>query len=285
MQFEFFRFRFVFEALDAIAFPPGSAANTLRGAFGKLLQGSAADEAYTRFFEPASLAPGPSGLRDQPRPFVLRCSHLDGSGFAPGEVFFFGMHVFALRRPVWDEICVAWESWRRARLIRVEQLDLLDGGQPLGSPAASISLDPDPDGPKSVRLRFVTPTELKTVGAVAERPDFPVLFGRLRDRLCTLQSLYGKSPWDLDFRAMGERARQVQLTRCDLIWEYAARKSSRTKRTHPLGGFAGEVEYQGELGEFLPWLRAGRWVGVGRQTVWGKGEVQVLDPATALQRP
>jgi hypothetical protein len=36
------------------------------------------------------------------------------------------------------------------------------------------------------------------------------------------------------------------------------------------------VEYAGELGEFLPWLRAARWTGVGRQTVWGKGDLRVI---------
>ena len=287
MQFEFFRFRFVFQALDTVSFPPGGAANTVRGAFGKLLSTSAADEAYTRFFEPTNSAPGPSGLRDQPRPFVLRCSHLDGSSLAPGEAFFFGMHVFELRRPVLPDIRTALEGLReagiglgrgRAELIRVEQLDLSDRCQPVGAPPSAISLDSVSDAPGLIRLRFVTPTELKTAGAVADRPDFPVLFGRLRDRICTLQSLYGKGPWELDFRAMGERAGQVRLTRCDLNWECATRKSSRTKRTHSLGGFTGEVEYQGELGEFLPWLRAGQWVGVGRQTVWGKGEIRVLEP-------
>jgi len=40
---------------------------------------------------------------------------------------------------------------------------------------------------------------------------------------------------------------------------------------HPLGGFVGEAEYEGELAEFLPYLRLGKWVGVGRQTVWGRG--------------
>ena len=41
----------------------------------------------------------------------------------------------------------------------------------------------------------------------------------------------------------------------------------------------GEVTYEGEIAEFMPYLRAARWVGVGRQTVWGKGvtEVRVLD--------
>jgi hypothetical protein len=284
VRFEFYRFRFVLQALDAVTFPPGAAANTLRGAFGNLLRQSAADDAYTRFFEPTSWAGGPSGLRDQPRPFVFRCTHLDGSSFVPGEEFSFSMHVFELRRPVLPDIRSAFEGLReagiglgrgRAELIRVEQLDLSDGCQPLGAPPSVISVDPDSDAPNVIRVRFVTPTELKAVGTMAERPDFPVLFSRLRDRICTLQSLYGKDRWELDFRAMGERARQVQLTRSDLNWEYTVRRSSRTKRTHPLGGFTGDVEYQGDLGEFLPWLRAGRWVGVGRQTVWGKGEFRV----------
>jgi hypothetical protein len=159
----------------------------------------------------------------------------------------------------------------------VEQLDLSDKCQLVGAPSSAISLDPQSDTPRAIRIQFVTPTELKTAGAVTERPDFPVLFGRLRDRICTLQSLYGKDHWELDFRAMGERESQVRLTRCDLNWEYAARKSARTKRTHSLGGFTGAVEYQGDLAEFLPWLHAGRWVGVGRQTVWGKGELHVLE--------
>jgi hypothetical protein len=37
----------------------------------------------------------------------------------------------------------------------------------------------------------------------------------------------------------------------------------------------GEAEYEGELAEFLPYWRLGKWVGVGRQTVWGKGEMEV----------
>jgi CRISPR-associated endoribonuclease Cas6 len=54
------------------------------------------------------------------------------------------------------------------------------------------------------------------------------------------------------------------------------RKSGRTGQVHPIGGFTSEAEYVGPLAEFLPWLRAARWVGVGRQTVWGKGDLRVL---------
>jgi hypothetical protein len=36
----------------------------------------------------------------------------------------------------------------------------------------------------------------------------------------------------------------------------------------------GSAEYEGDLAEFVPYLRAARWAGVGRQTVWGNGEIE-----------
>ena len=53
------------------------------------------------------------------------------------------------------------------------------------------------------------------------------------------------------------------------------RRSTRTGQTHSIGGFVGIAEYEGDLAEFLPYLEAGRWTGVGRQSVWGKGEMKV----------
>jgi hypothetical protein len=129
---------------------------------------------------------------------------------------------------------------------------------------------------ESVTIRFETPTELKSAGGLAERPEFPILFGRLRDRISTLRALYGAGALDIDFKGLGERAALVELRRSDLAWERVKRKSGRTGQVHPIGGFTGEAEYAGPLAEFLPWLRAARWVGVGRQTVWGKGDIRVL---------
>ena len=74
---------------------------------------------------------------------------------------------------------------------------------------------------------------------------------------------------------MALRAAAVRTTRCDLTRVSLERRSSRTGQTHPLGGFTGEAEYEGDLGEFIPYLLAGVWTGVGRQTVWGKGELEV----------
>jgi hypothetical protein len=277
-SFEFYRLRFHFEALREVVFPPGAGANVIRGALGKSLYrlGKAG-----LLFEPDPARP--SGLKLPPRPFVLRAASLDGRIFSPGERFSFDVHVFELRIPVLDLFREAFEIMAeeglgpgrsRARLAGAESLDL-EGNVSTPGLRCVAPLDPHPEAIKAVTLRFLTPTELKAEGRVADEPQFRYLFARLRDRIATLLALYGSGPPALDFRALGERAAAVELERSDLTWEYAARKSTSTGQTHPLGGFTGTAEYRGPLAEFLPWLRAARWAGVGRQTVWGKGDVRV----------
>lgn len=68
------------------------------------------------------------------------------------------------------------------------------------------------------------------------------------------------------------QAEQVQMVASNLQTVDVERRSTRTGQRHPLGGFAGEVEYRGELSQLIPFIRAGEWTGVGRQTVWGKGQ-------------
>ena len=287
--FEFYRFRFHFRALDEVQFPPSKSGNVVRGAFGMVLRDTASPATYQRLFQPVA-PPGqhvPSGLVDWPRPFVLRATHLDGHTFTPGDQFHFDVHIFELRQPFLGDFRSAFTELAekgigvrrgRAALDRVEQLDLSDSPIPdSDAPQPSqVTLDRPEESVRAVQLRFLSATELKTAGGLADRPEFPILLGRLRDRLSTLRSLYGPGPLEIDFRAIGERARTVRMVRCELTWERVERKSGRTGQVHPLGGFLGEADYEGDLAEFMPWLRVARWVGVGRQTVWGKGDVRVV---------
>ncbi|HEY1221385.1 MAG TPA: CRISPR system precrRNA processing endoribonuclease RAMP protein Cas6, partial [Bryobacteraceae bacterium] len=285
--FEFYRLRWHFQALGRLRFPAGESGNVVRGAFGLLLRQTASSEVYARLFEPGRAGGvSPSGLRDWPRPFVFRTAAVDGREIAPGGAFHIDMHVFDARPELMGAIRATFEQLGeaglgpgrgRAALSRVEQMGADESACEMaampGRPTV-VSLDPEPAerAVRQVRLRFLTPTELKG-GSGAE---FGVLFARLRDRISTLRALYGAGPLEIDFRGLGERARAVELVSSALEWIGARRRSSRTGQTHPLGGFTGEAEYAGELGEFLPWLRAARWTGVGRQTVWGKGDVRVM---------
>ncbi len=90
-----------------------------------------------------------------------------------------------------------------------------------------------------------------------------------------LRALYGPGPLAIDFRATGERAARIRMTRCEIENVAAERVSGSTGQRHSIGGFTGFADYEGELGEFLPYLEIGRHTGVGRQTVWGKGEIRI----------
>jgi len=275
VQFHVYSFRFEFSAIDAVHFPAGKPGNILRGALGMLLQQD--DRAYARVFRPASAAGSPSGLSDPPRLFVFRAAHLDGVTAQPGERFHFGLNIFETRRPVVDHFTRAFAQLAgeglgpgrgRAELIAVHALN--DAGRPL-----ALELDARPEPIRRLRVRFVTPTELKLETKLTARPEFPALFNRARDRISTLRALYQDGPLPIDFHDIGRRAAAVRLTRCELEWHDTQRHSSRTGQVHPIGGFTGEAEYEGNLAEFHPYLHAAQWTGIGRHTVWGNGAIKV----------
>ena len=254
MQFQLLPLRLDFTAHDTLHFPPGKAANVLRGAFGMALDPA--------LFSPR-LADGPSGLADPPRPFVFRCSHLDGVTVQAGASFHFHLNLFLPEAR--DTVVRAFAGGIRGRA----ELRNASGE------VVAIDLSPRAGAASGVRVEFLTPTELKQDGRVVDRPEFVVLFARIRDRVSALRALYGPGPLAIDFAAMGAQAAAIAMTACDLRPVDVERRSSRTGQTHPIGGFVGSAEYEGELAEFLPYLEAARWTGVGRQAVWGKGEIAV----------
>ena len=258
MHFRLYPLRLTFRARALLSFPPGGAGNRLRGAFGAILY----KLECAPMFAPTSKA-GPSGIVDQPRPFVFRASHLDGLTIAPDETFHFDFHWFNMRRESLDTVIHAFRELPVAELADVQGAD-----DPI-----ELCLDPAGDPVNRIAIRFQTPTELKADGQIIERPEFGVLAARIRDRISTLRALYDDGPLPIDFREFGERAARIQMTRCDIRKVEASRRSGRTGQVHSLGGFVGEAEYEGDLTEFVPYLEAARWTGVGRQTAWGKGEL------------
>jgi hypothetical protein len=266
LAFELVALRLRFTARESLHFPPGESANLLRGRLGKaLMEASAAD--YARLFAPRRKH-GPSGLHDPPRPFVLRVAHLEGAHVPAGAGFEIGVNLFDTRAAALDSMNAAISAAMSGPVRGAVGSDLIEAtARPL-----RLSLGPYARPVHGVRVQFVTPTELKNAPSIPG-PEFGVLFARIRDRVSALRSLYGAGPLPIDFRGMGRRAGTVRMTRSNVQLIEAQRLSRNTGLRHPLGGFIGVAEYEGELAEFMAYLEAARWTGVGRQTVWGKGEI------------
>jgi hypothetical protein len=260
-EFRLAAHRFWFEARERVSFGP-SAANTFRGAFGHILRRVASPGEYARWFEPAARG-GPSGFADPPRPFVIRAHELDGREFGAGDRLSIDVHAFlGGAEAVFGRV---FEELGRLRLVGSECREVV----------APVVGD---EGHEGLTLVFRTPTELKSGGAVLREAPFEVVVARAADRVGELTRLYGAGELELDHRGLRERARAVRMTSSALSWASRSRTSSRTGQTHPVGGFVGPVRYDGPVGEFVPLLRAAYWTGIGRQTVWGKGVIEVELP-------
>ena len=307
LVFRLYPLRFSFVAREPIHFPPGKSSNILRGAFGTIFRRIAClprcSEArecewrdscpYARMFEPTTVISGPSGLADWPRPFVFRATHLDARTVHAGESFHFDLNLFDVHSPALTYLVLAFgqlgreglgRGRTRVELTGVSQLDIqgdaaaavFDGRSlPIqqNAPPLELNLAASAKAVSRLRVRFLTPTELKSAQRLAGGPEFSILAARIRDRISTLRELYGDGPLEIDFRAFSERAALVRMSGCDIQHVKLTRRSSRTGQVHPIGGFTGEAEYEGDLTEFVPYLAVAKWTGVGRQTVWGKGEI------------
>jgi hypothetical protein len=251
--------QFKLSARSAVRFPSGMAGNVLRGTLGRALREIASAEEYARMFEPKS-SDGPSGLANRPRPFVFRCASLGGRDVSPGETFCFGLNIFDGSSDPYERAFAHWAN--------VVSIDC--------SPV-TIDLCLPRDRVHRIRVEFLTPTDLKG----GDPDDFRLLLSRVRDRISTLRALYGDGPLEIDFRAIAERARLVTTIQRDLRLVTIQRRSARTGQIHDIGGLAGFADYEGNLAEFLPYLEAASWTGVGRHSTWGNGQIVV----SAIPRP
>lgn len=256
--------------------PAASAANLLRSALDSALQqlrpvDPLCDSVYQAIFGKRTTG-GPSGFRDPPRPLVLRAHHLDGQSFAPGQPLSFSVHSFAPALPIplalrRAFLILAQTGISASRVVLQDvRVDAL----------APVTLSLLPSTPvQRIRVRFLTPTELKSGGGVLHSPEFSVLLARARDRVSLLRATFQDGPLPIEFARLGDLSLAVETLRASTHLQRASRTSAATAQAHLLQGFVGEAEYAGVLDELAPFLEAAGWTGVGRQTVWGQGAIEV----------
>jgi hypothetical protein len=126
-------------------------------------------------------------------------------------------------------------------------------------------------------LRFHTPARIRIEGNAQFSLSFDLLIRSLLRRLSLLAEVHGRGPLDLDYRGLIERAAQVRTRQSRLRWWDFERYSNRQRCKMKLGGFVGEIEYEGEaISEFLPLIAAGEILHVGSNTTFGLGLYDIV---------
>jgi hypothetical protein len=128
-----------------------------------------------------------------------------------------------------------------------------------------------------ITLRFLTPTMLKADGLQARRPVFGPLAKRLRDRINALSYFYCGEGLEIDFKVFGTDADKIDTVGDATRWVDSARYSRRRQVNHDLSGFVGDVTFEGDLARFLPYLKLGEYLHVGKNAVFGNGWYQIVE--------
>ena len=288
---------------------PDYAGSMLRGAFGHALR-QVACMTRQKICEgcpmlgacayPAIFAPPPpmshalQAFAQIPVPYVIEPPTWGARVVDAGSEFTF--HIVLIGRAL-DELPLIVLAWRRAlargigagdgtaELMRVSHC--MDGAEvEIYSPergaiaphthAVATGTDSAP-APDDITLRFDTPLRLQNNGrALApHRLDARTLLMALARRASLLAEFHADGQLISDFPALATAAGGLREER-HLVWRDWVRYSSRQKQSMALGGVVGEWHLAGNLAPFMPWLRLGQWLHVGKEAAFGLGGYRLI---------
>ncbi len=127
---------------------------------------------------------------------------------------------------------------------------------------------------ESMKVKLLSPLRIKLKQSFQQQLPFHVLIRGILRRVSSLFILYDEGEPDLDYKGLVRRAGEVADDPSGLTWIDYLRYSNRQKKKMFLGGMTGKVSYQGNLAEFIPLMRLGSLLHIGKQTSFGLGRFE-----------
>lgn len=124
-----------------------------------------------------------------------------------------------------------------------------------------------------IRLRLITPLQLKSRGELLDHIDLVALSARLTERLDAMALAHEDIESNWDFMGLRDEARQATIVRSELEMERFERYSSRAKSRVPMTGLLGTVTVKGCSARLIALWRCAEHIHVGKQATFGFGQI------------
>ncbi|RMD54747.1 MAG: CRISPR system precrRNA processing endoribonuclease RAMP protein Cas6 [Nitrospirae bacterium] len=125
--------------------------------------------------------------------------------------------------------------------------------------------------PKEVTIRLLTPLRIKIAGHLSDDFTFFEFFRSLLNRLYLLTYFHCGNRFEREHRELLEMSKDIEILDKHLHWHDWIRYSNRQKTKMKMGGIKGEFRIRGEIKPFLPFLKIGEYIHVGKGTTMGLG--------------
>lgn len=120
-------------------------------------------------------------------------------------------------------------------------------------------------------VNFLTPTRLIQDDHLSHQPILRVWVQRLLERIRTLSQLYCTEAVWIPFDSLLASAKAVNTVHDGTHWVEAWSASRQQGKMRPTSGFVGRVEYEGSVGDLLPYIILGQALQVGKNVIKGCG--------------
>jgi len=130
---------------------------------------------------------------------------------------------------------------------------------------------------KTLKIRFITPLKLKYEGKLISYPEFHIFIKGILRRILLLLKYWCGFDEKIEFDEIIEKAKEVKISECNLKWFDYERYSTRQREKIKHGGIIGEIEYKGNIGDFLPLIEIGSHIHIGKNTSFGLGKYVILN--------
>lgn len=128
-----------------------------------------------------------------------------------------------------------------------------------------------------IKLHFCTPARIQKNGKIVDTIDFPLLVRAILRRYSWLSNLYCHVLPDLPYDQVLSKAEEIEADSVNLKWQKVSHFSYRQKRRFSLNGLVGSIIYEGDLAPYMPLLKLGEYIHVGKNTAFGLGKYILLE--------
>lgn len=126
-------------------------------------------------------------------------------------------------------------------------------------------------------IEFITPVRIKYDEKLVKKLNFKILVTSLLRRASGIAAHYAGVPVDVDAEEYLKDSADVDTEKDELMWYDWERYSNRQKKMMKMGGLVGKIKFKGKkLRKYLPLLRVGEILKVGKGTSMGLGEYRMI---------
>lgn len=130
---------------------------------------------------------------------------------------------------------------------------------------------------KKATLRFLMPLRLTSFGDLVVKPSFEMIIKAITRRIKLIALEHCGFDPDIDHKMLIEKAKSVAVRNNTLVWKDWTRYSNRQHAKMEFGGLVGDISFEGDLSVFIPYLKAGELLHIGKNCVFGNGKYIITE--------